>query len=317
MNGMHSLFAALVGLIIFVAIATTDNDHESSLSFSCCVNTNKTSDRSIGERKEHKKHENEHHNEEQPESTEANVECIACFSNSSMCCTNQPYTWDNSNDQKPFCCSLTEECCGESCCKPGEVCCSGWRETGTCCSVNQTCQTDGTCLTHSTHYYFYDYNNRPFFTILFVVLFAVCCGMGWRVRTAMQLRRQISQQRQDSEWIELWDSRLYADEEATYNLEDAGLPAPILNSFPVIAFHKSGALTSENGNENEIESQTQPLITDEKACSICIEDYKEDDGLRILPCSHMFHAECIDMWLAKQTTCPLCKLDLLDLEEDN
>jgi E3 ubiquitin-protein ligase RNF13 len=32
-------------------------------------------------------------------------------------------------------------------------------------------------------------------------------------------------------------------------------------------------------------------------CAICLEDYVDEDELRILPCKHEFHIICIDSWL--------------------
>ncbi|XVF79972.1 hypothetical protein PTKIN_Ptkin15bG0033100 [Pterospermum kingtungense] len=46
-------------------------------------------------------------------------------------------------------------------------------------------------------------------------------------------------------------------------------------------------------------------------CSICLGEYQEKEVLRIMPkCGHNFHLSCIDMWLRKQSTCPVCRLPL-------
>lgn len=48
-------------------------------------------------------------------------------------------------------------------------------------------------------------------------------------------------------------------------------------------------------------------------CSICLGEYQEKEVLRIMPkCGHNFHLSCIDVWLRKQSTCPVCRLSLQD-----
>jgi hypothetical protein len=50
---------------------------------------------------------------------------------------------------------------------------------------------------------------------------------------------------------------------------------------------------------------------------ICLGDYKEKEVLRIIPyCGHTFHLSCIDMWLRKQSTCPVCRLTLHNVCEE-
>lgn len=47
-------------------------------------------------------------------------------------------------------------------------------------------------------------------------------------------------------------------------------------------------------------------------CSVCLLDYQPDDRLQQIPvCGHTFHMNCIDLWLASHSTCPLCRLSLL------
>ncbi|XVF22631.1 hypothetical protein REPUB_Repub12eG0187700 [Reevesia pubescens] len=51
-------------------------------------------------------------------------------------------------------------------------------------------------------------------------------------------------------------------------------------------------------------------------CSICLSEYQEKEVLRIMPkCGHNFHLSCIDVWLRKQSTCPVCRLPLQDSSE--
>jgi len=53
------------------------------------------------------------------------------------------------------------------------------------------------------------------------------------------------------------------------------------------------------------------IRTDRDVCPICLDDYQEDDLLRILPCKHEFHAACVDQWLIhRKRYCPLCKFDV-------
>lgn len=40
------------------------------------------------------------------------------------------------------------------------------------------------------------------------------------------------------------------------------------------------------------------------SCCICMEDLVTGDAVKWLPCTHVFHADCIDPWLAVNSTCP-------------
>ncbi|CAM6018254.1 unnamed protein product [Sphagnum balticum] len=47
-----------------------------------------------------------------------------------------------------------------------------------------------------------------------------------------------------------------------------------------------------------------------ETCAICLEDYEAGENLRLLPCRHEFHVDCIDQWLTTQRAfCPVCKRD--------
>lgn len=46
-------------------------------------------------------------------------------------------------------------------------------------------------------------------------------------------------------------------------------------------------------------------------CSVCLEEFQVGEKARTLPCcNHMFHPSCIDQWLIKCGSCPLCRRNL-------
>jgi hypothetical protein len=42
-------------------------------------------------------------------------------------------------------------------------------------------------------------------------------------------------------------------------------------------------------------------------CSICMDSVKIGDEVTVLPCTHWFHPQCIEMWLNQHNTCPHCR----------
>jgi len=41
-------------------------------------------------------------------------------------------------------------------------------------------------------------------------------------------------------------------------------------------------------------------------CIICLEKMKLNEKLMILKCTHIYHHECLSLWLSKKSICPLC-----------
>ena len=62
-----------------------------------------------------------------------------------------------------------------------------------------------------------------------------------------------------------------------------------------------GGSTTERAKEC-----TAPSVWDaDRTCSICLEKFVVGQLARSLPCSHIFHAECIDSWLTQSSrACP-------------
>ena len=50
----------------------------------------------------------------------------------------------------------------------------------------------------------------------------------------------------------------------------------------------------------------------EKECSICLEEFKELDRVKLFSCKqHIFHKDCIMKWLLDKDICPLCKKPII------
>lgn len=47
-------------------------------------------------------------------------------------------------------------------------------------------------------------------------------------------------------------------------------------------------------------------------CSVCLSTFEDVEILRLLPkCKHAFHIDCIDQWLEKHSSCPLCRFKVI------
>jgi len=107
----------------------------------------------------------------------------------------------------------------------------------------------------------------------------------------------------------------------TYNV-------PLLNSFIYRPFFNAlmNGLTGINNRVHEdVKNIATPEILDKNTviikyddpsikdnCPICLEGYNENSIIRKLNCSHIFHKDCIDSWLLKESyKCPICRNDSL------
>ncbi|KAI3449156.1 hypothetical protein Pfo_005821 [Paulownia fortunei] len=78
-----------------------------------------------------------------------------------------------------------------------------------------------------------------------------------------------------------------------------GLEPVLVAAIPTMKFNREAFSSAEDAQ-----------------CTICLSEYQEKEVLRIMPkCGHSFHLSCIDIWLRKQSTCPVCRLSVQDSAE--
>ncbi|KAF7837344.1 E3 ubiquitin-protein ligase SDIR1 [Senna tora] len=111
---------------------------------------------------------------------------------------------------------------------------------------------------------------------------------------------------------------LEALEEAVGDISDMGVSDDIFHAhrdFNENDYEMLLALDENNhqhagASNNQINSLPQSIIqTDnfQEVCAICLEIPVMGETIRHLPCLHKFHKDCIDPWLHRRTSCPVCK----------
>ncbi|RAL37183.1 hypothetical protein DM860_004105 [Cuscuta australis] len=72
--------------------------------------------------------------------------------------------------------------------------------------------------------------------------------------------------------------------------QSSGVDKTVVESLPLFKF------SSLKGSRDGLE------------CAVCLSRFEDPEILRLLPkCKHAFHVGCIDQWLQKHSTCPLCR----------
>jgi hypothetical protein len=92
----------------------------------------------------------------------------------------------------------------------------------------------------------------------------------------------------------------------------SGTPQEQIDNLPSYVFGSGGGesgVDEESRRDNNSPLSPGSASSDPNAdqCVICLSGYSAGDNMRVLPCMHQYHAPCIDRWLRRHRTCPVCK----------
>ena len=83
-------------------------------------------------------------------------------------------------------------------------------------------------------------------------------------------------------------------------IQSYGLDEAMIRSIPLCRFCRF--------------TKAEKLI-DRMECAVCLVEFQENEALRLLPIySNAFHINCIDVWLRSHANCPLCRANIMYLE---
>ncbi|KAF0902922.1 hypothetical protein E2562_019859 [Oryza meyeriana var. granulata] len=81
--------------------------------------------------------------------------------------------------------------------------------------------------------------------------------------------------------------------------------------FPVEALPAAFAYVGRSDEGLQAGSTATVEASGGRECAVCLGAVRDGEMVRRLPaCMHVYHAECIDRWLAAHRTCPLCRSEL-------
>ncbi|KAA0065677.1 hypothetical protein IC582_010247 [Cucumis melo] len=118
------------------------------------------------------------------------------------------------------------------------------------------------------------------FLLVSYYIFVIKCCLNWQ-RIEILRRFSLSRRREDT---------LILRQQA----EPRGLDPSIIQSIPLINYKKPIGETTTGGE-----------------CAVCLTEFQTEEQLRKIPiCSHLFHIDCIDIWLQNNSNCPLCRTSI-------
>eukprot|EP00929_Paragymnodinium_shiwhaense_P001123 TRINITY_DN101348_c0_g1_i1.p1 TRINITY_DN101348_c0_g1~~TRINITY_DN101348_c0_g1_i1.p1 ORF type:complete len:430 (-),score=50.41 TRINITY_DN101348_c0_g1_i1:259-1548(-) len=97
--------------------------------------------------------------------------------------------------------------------------------------------------------------------------------------------------------IVYWHNKLISDALVRFQEDLRRAPPQTLERLPTVPFDDN-IFGDEDGKRYPSE------------CSICLGTWEAEDTIKVTPCGHVFHDDCLGGWLKTERTCALCRQDV-------
>lgn len=57
-------------------------------------------------------------------------------------------------------------------------------------------------------------------------------------------------------------------------------------------------------------SRTRKSTCGNEICTICLEEFQNDEEIKLAQCNHGYHKDCLANWLTVKSNCPMCQTRL-------
>ncbi|KAL1191295.1 RING-H2 finger protein ATL16 [Cardamine amara subsp. amara] len=132
------------------------------------------------------------------------------------------------------------------------------------------------------------------FLLVSYYVFVIQCCLNWN-RIDILRRFSLSRRRRNNQ-----DPLMVYSPE----LRNRGLDESVIRAIPIFKFKKR--IDGDNDENGSVFKEGEEKSFQE--CSVCLNEFQDEEKLRIIPnCCHLFHIDCIDVWLQYNANCPMCR----------
>lgn len=78
----------------------------------------------------------------------------------------------------------------------------------------------------------------------------------------------------------------------------------------LVASSEDGMVPASKSSIEYLEPMEAHERNSKDECVVCLDELGEETQVLSMPCSHMFHAQCITKWLQKSHYCPICRFEM-------